>query len=68
MKKSSSLESLQTMVQEVKLLDHKTKHGHLRNLHNKICDQDLKVTIDAIHLNELESETCILYILNLNLL
>jgi len=55
MKKSSSLESLQTMVQE--MLDDKTRHGHLRNLHDKIYDQNLRVTIDKKRPNELRPET-----------
>jgi len=63
MKKSSSLESLQTMVQEVKMLDDRTKHGHHRNVHDKIYDQNLRVSIGKNYLNEVQLGSCFFSIL-----
>lgn len=50
MKKSSSLESLQTMVQEVKMSD----------IHDKIkYDQNLRIAADKDNPNELRLGTCL---------
>lgn len=61
MKKSSSLESLQTMVEEVQM-DGGTKRGNInRVVRGRGCDESFKAAVDKncpLSLHELRLETC----------
>lgn len=60
MKKSSSLESLQTMVQEVQMSDGGTKRN-MKVVRGRGCDDSFRAAIDKegpLSLHELRSETC----------
>lgn len=61
MKKSSSLESLQTMVQEVQMTDGGTKRGNVRVVRGRGCDESFRAAVDKdgpLSLHELRLETC----------
>lgn len=61
MKKSSSLESLQTMVQEVQMSDYGTKRGNMRVVRGRGCDESFRAAVDKngpLSLHELRLETC----------
>lgn len=62
MKKSSSLESLQTMVEEVQMSDGVTKRGNInRVVRGRGCDESFKAAVDKncpLSLHELRLETC----------
>lgn len=62
MKKSSSLESLQTMVQEVQMTDGGTKRGNVRVVRGRGCDESFRAAVDKdgpLSLHELRLETCL---------
>lgn len=62
MKKSSSLESLQTMVQEVQMSDGGAKRGNVRVVRGRGCDESFRAAVDKdgpLSLHELRLETCI---------
>jgi len=62
MKKSSSLESLQTMVQEVQMTDGGSKRGNIKVVRGRGCDESFRaaVTQDGpLSLHELRLETCL---------
>lgn len=62
MKKSSSLESLQTMVQEVQMSEGGTKRGHIRVVRGRGCDESFRAAVDKegpLSLHELRLDTCL---------
>lgn len=61
LKKSSSLESLQTMVQEVQMTDGGSKRGNVKVVRGRGCDESFRAAIDKdgpLSLHELRLETC----------
>jgi len=64
MKKSSSLESLQTMVQGVQMTDCKTKQSNVRVVRGRGCDDSFRAAVDKngpLSLHELQMQTCLYY-------
>lgn len=62
MKKSSSLESLQTMVQGVQMTDCKTKQSNVRVVRGRGCDDSFRAAVDKngpLSLHELQMQTCL---------
>lgn len=71
MKKSSSLESLQTMVQEVQMSDGGGKRGNIRVVRGRGCDESFRAAVDKdgpLSLHELRLEKCSFIIMLLLLL
>ncbi|XP_027843478.2 partitioning defective 3 homolog isoform X3 [Aphis gossypii] len=60
LKKSSSLESLQTMVQEVQMTDGGSKRGNVKVVRGRGCDESFRAAVDKdgpLSLHELRLET-----------